>query len=305
MEENQNNKQLEAKLGSHRRKAAFAKIVTYGAGAMMVLFLMTGMIPIMIVFLVIVLVGGYQMSKHTKELKKILSDNIVSSVLNEVFDGVEYNPFGHIPDRLISAAGMDFSFDYDRVYGSDYVKGTYKGLQVELSDVELCQIQPEYDEDMQKTGESEQKVFAGQWLVCDFGKELSGEVHVSENTRSQRRRHKKDRIEMENEGFNERFIVTARNPQEAYYILTPHMMEYILSAAGKSGGVVYMAFLRDGKLHIAVQTGHDFFELGKSESNVELLRQKFLDELQWFTDIIDELRVEENIYKKEMDYLPD
>ena len=68
---------------------------------------------------------------------------------------------------------------------------------------------------------------------------------------------------------------------------------------GLSGVEVYMAFLRNGKLNVAVQTGRDFFELGKSEANIDKLRQKFLDELKWFTDIIDTLRVEETLYKKE------
>ena len=53
-----------------------------------------------------------------------------------------------------------------------------------------------------------------------------------------------------------------------------------------------------GKL-FAVQTGRDFFELGKSEANIDKLRQKFLGELKWFTDIINTLRVEETLYKKE------
>lgn len=53
------------------------------------------------------------------------------------------------------------------------------------------------------------------------------------------------------------------------------------------------------KLNIAVQTGRDFFELGRSEANIDKLRQKFLGELKWFTDIIDTLRVEDTLYKKE------
>jgi len=135
--------------------------------------------------------------------------------------------------------------------------------------------------------------------VCDFGKELVGEVHLSEGGRKLRKQHKNDSVEMENAAFNDRFLVTAENAEEAYYVLTPHMMEYILSMVGKSGGDVYLSFLRGGKLHVAVQTGKDFFELGKSAAKVDELRQKFLRELHWFTDIIDELRVEETLYKKE------
>ena len=109
----------------------------------------------------------------------------------------------------------------------------------------------------------------------------------------------KSNVTMDNEQFGKRFCVRADDPQEAYYILTPHMMEYIISIADKSGGTVYMSFLRDGKLHVAVQTGRDFFQLGKNNANVKELRQKFLGELRWFTDIVDTLRVEDTLYKKE------
>ena len=77
------------------------------------------------------------------------------------------------------------------------------------------------------------------------------------------------------------------------------MMEYILTMADKSGGDVYMSFLRDGKMQVAVKTGRDFFELGKSNADLEELRRKFLGELSWFTDIVDTLRVEDTLYKKE------
>ena len=149
--------------------------------------------------------------------------------------------------------------------------------------------------------EKKEQCFQGQWLVCDFGKELSGEVRLSENAKKLRRQHRSDSVEMENPAFNDRFLVTAASAQEAYYLLTPHMMEYILSAAGRSGGEVYMAFLRGGKLHIAVQTGRDFFELGKSAANIERLRQKFLGELRWFTGILDELRLADTLYRKATD----
>ena len=109
----------------------------------------------------------------------------------------------------------------------------------------------------------------------------------------------KSNVTTDNEQFSKRFCVRADIPQEAYYILTPHMMESILTMADKSGGTVYMSFLQSGKMHVAVQSGRDFFELGKTNTDMETLRQKFLGELRWFTDIVDTLRVEDTIYKKE------
>ena len=293
------NAQLETALSSQRSSITLFKILTYAFGLGTMLLFAFGLIPVAIPALVLTFVFGYQMSKRTESLKKLLSDNIVSGVLNEVFENVEYNAFGRIPSAQVKDAGMVFPFEYDSVRGSDYIKGTYKGLNVELSDVELCHVVSHYDEEMQQWRDEEQKVFMGQWLICDFGKELSGEVHLSANAKALRKQRRDDSVEMENPAFNDRFLVTAADAQEAYYLLTPHMMEYILTAAGKAGGEVYMAFLRGGRLHIAVKTGRDFFELGKSQANADGLRQKFLGELCWFTDIIDALRLEDSLYRKE------
>ena len=295
MEEKQmmTNEQLEAELQSLRSKATVAKILTYGSGAAAILCFITGLIPVAIVFIVLALVGGYQLEKNSSRLKKILSDNVISSVLKEALgDAVEYNPWGKI-----NPGSMVFPFSYNCADGSDHIKAVYHGVNVELGDIELIDESEVTDEEG-RTERTRNTQFKGQWLTCDFGKELAGEVYISERTKKTRKNLKSD-VMMDNEQFAKRFCVRANDPQEAYYILTPHMMEYIISIADKSGGTVYLSFLRSGKLHVAVQTGRDFFELGKSNANVEELRQKFLGELRWFTDIVDTLRVEDTLYKKE------
>lgn len=296
MEEKQmmTNEQLEAELQSLRSKATVAKILTYGSGAAAILCFITGLIPVAIVFIVLALVGGYQLEKNSSRLKKILSDNVISSVLKEALgDAVEYNPWG-----TIRPGPMVFPFSYNRVEGSDHIKAVYHGLNIELGDISLIDESEFTDNETGQTEKQSLLYFRGQWLTCDFGKELAGEVYISERAKKKRRGMKSD-VSMDNEQFDTRFCVRANNPQEAFYILTPHMMEYITAMADKSGGLVYMSFLRNGKMHVAVQTGRDFFELGKTNTDAETLHQKFLGELRWFTDIVDTLRVEDTIYKKE------
>ena len=295
MEEKQitTNEQLEAELQSLRSKATVAKILTYGSGAAAILCFITVLIPVAIVFIVLALVGGYQLEKNSSRLKKILSDNVISSVLKEALgDAVEYNPWGKI-----NPGSMVFPFSYNCAVGSDHIKAAYNGLNIELGDIELIE-ETEVTDEEGRTETTRNTQFKGQWLTCDFGKELAGEVYISERTKKTRRSLKSN-VTMDNEQFGTRFCVRADNPQEAYYLLTPHMMEYITAMADKSGGTVYLSFLRDGKLHVAVQTGRDFFELGKTNTDAETLRRKFLGELRWFTDIVDTLRVEDTIYKKE------
>ena len=295
MEEKQmmTNKQLESELQSLRSKELIYKILTYGCGAGMIFMFFVGMIPIALILLVVTLFSAYHLSDATSTLKKTLSDNITSSVIKEVLgDDVEYNPWGRI-----NPGSMVFPFSYNTTAGSDHIKAVYKGLNNELGDIELINESEVTDEEG-RTETTKNTQFKGQWLTCDFGKELVGEVYISERTKKTRKSLKSD-VSMDNEQFAKRFCVRANDPQEAYYILTPHMMEYITAMADKSGGTVYLSFLRNGKMHVAVQTGHDFFELGKTNTDVETLRQKFLDELRWFTDIVDTLRVEDTLYKKE------
>ena len=294
MEEKQmmTNKELESQIQSLRSKELIFKILTYACGAGMILMFITGMIPIAIIMLVASLACGYQLSSATSTLKKTLSDNIIGSVIKEALgDDVEYNPWGKI-----NPGSMVFPFSYNTADGSDHIKAVYNGLNIELGDIELIDEQEYTDEDGH-TETSRISQFKGQWLTCDFGKELAGEVYISEWGKKDRKRMKSN-VTMDNEQFSNRFCVRANNPQEAYYILTPNMMEYIINMANKSGGTVYLSFLRDGKMHVAVKSGRDFFELGKSNANVEELRQKFLNELRWFTDIVDTLRVEDTLYKK-------
>ena len=294
MEEKMTNQEVGSQLRSLRTKAKIAKVLTSVSGAVGVLCVWIGLIPVAIFFFVVCVVAGFRVETNNSKLKKLLSDDVVSSVLKEALgDTVVYSPLG-----TINPGPMVFPFSYNCVEGSDHIKAVYHGLNIELGDISLIDESEFTDNETGQTEKQSLLYFKGQWLTCDFGKELAGEVYISERAKRKRRGMKSD-VSMDNEQFDTRFCVRADNPQEAFYILTPHMMEYITAMADKSGGLVYMSFLHSGKMHVAVQTGRDFFELGKTNTDAETLRQKFLGELRWFTDIVDTLRVEDTIYKKE------
>lgn len=254
-------------------------------------------IPMVVAGLLIAIVAGAIRNSSKKSLKKQISDNLVQSALEDVFDNVVYEPFGKMPSSRIGEAGIMIPESFDGSEGSDYIKASYKGLPVEMSDITLTETTEFYNEDSNMYEQNEKPVFKGQWLICDFGKELVADVRLATRTRMDRAL-KKATIATENEEFNRRFTVCSDNEQEAFYILTPHMMEYIIGMADKGGGDVYMSFLRNGRLHIAVRTGRDFFEMGKGSADAAQLRRKFIGEIRYFTDLIDELRLTDTIYKK-------
>ena len=87
---------------------------------------------------------------------------------------------------------MVFPFDYNKATGSDHIKAVYNGLNIELSDIELINEEETTDADG-NTERSSATFFKGQWLICDFGKELSGEVYISERTKKPQKPEKQCR----------------------------------------------------------------------------------------------------------------
>ena len=202
--------QLEAEINSARTKEKIANVMIYGSGAAMILMFFLKKIPLAIFFLVVLLAGGYLWGKSAGVAKKLLSENVISGVLTEVLgDAVEYNPWGRI-----NPGSMVFPFSYNCTDGSDHIKAVYNGLNIELGDIELID-ETEYIDENGVSQKSRNTLFKGQWLTCDFGKELVGEVYISEWTQKDRRCMKSN-VTMDNEQFSKRFCVRADNPQEAY-----------------------------------------------------------------------------------------
>ncbi len=225
--------------------------------------------------------------------KKQVGTSIIKSALNEVFDSVSYYHDEHLPASLIEKADMDFPFDWDLVWGSDLVKGTYKGVHVMLSDVQLLK------KNDTNSGLSDTITqFEGLWMVCDFKKRLSTELRLYERSRF-RDSFNKGSVQTDSTSFNKQFIIETKVPQEAFYILTPHMMEYIQAMDKRANGNTYMCFLRQGKVHIAIHSGRNAFEVENLlRVNVDKLRKRFIGEVKYITDLIDELHLVDTFFEE-------
>lgn len=243
----------------------------------------------MVAGIVLLYIGGSIEARYGKKAKTMLTENVTKGVLSSVFgDEYEYNPWG-----TINPGNMMFPFDYNNQQGSDHIRAVYHGVNVELGDIELLMVVEDEDENGNKMTSAETR-FKGQWLICDSGKESAGNVFVSEYSKKDRKKMKGN-VTMDNAQFNSRFCVKADNPQDAFYILTPHMMEYITEMADKGGGTVYVSFLHDGKVNVAIHTKKNLFEFGKSSVDIRKLTDQFTSELKWYTDLIDALRVGERV----------
>ncbi len=224
---------------------------------------------------------------HQDKLKAFVGENIVRQALETVFRVEEYRPLGSIPRSHL--AGSYFGIgSFDSVGGSDYMRGTYQGLPIELCNIKLTERESRIHEHG-RTEEYDALVFQGFWLICDLGVPLSADVCLWERGALGKLVGGKG-LQTENEAFHKRFYVESADEREARRILTPARMEHILEMDRKCKGQTHVRFSQDGKVHLAIEGEANFFEVGKGAKDASLLRAQFVREIRMITELIDGLR---------------
>ena len=304
---NQTEKDLEQRIEKARRNSKTGVVFMVAGGAAFMLsqrlmaeegvFIVLGLVA-MLAGLLVLGIGIAAQYSARGEMRNYLGGTVIPVVLSQVFEDLEYEKNGYIDGGLIKSVDMSFPFRFDDVIGSDHVRGTYRGVHVELSDIRLMTVSTYTATDKDgnpRTEEKRKTVFQGQWLILDFHKELSADLCVFEGGRK-----RSGQIETESTAFNEKFGISCDSAHDAFYILTPHMMEHILTMDQRAGGDIYLRFLKEGKVHVAVNSGRDHFEAGSLEYvKVSELLQRFRDETRYITELIDALLTVDTLYKQQ------
>lgn len=287
------DEQLATELKNKRAAGGGAKALSIVGVILVVAGLLTTLVSVAIFGVILCLVGALVWNSHEKSMKQQIGDQLIRGILENCLEEVDYQPTGHISRSTMDAAVLPV--DFHTVEGSNDVKAVYKGMHMEMSGVTLIQENDYYNDDagMWETVKSE--VFKGQWLVCDFGHELSTELRVVART-GIKRLFSGSVVKTDNEEFNKRFIIQPEEEQKVRDILTPHVVDCIVAMSARYGGKLYLSFLKKGQLHIAIQTEQPFFTLGRGKIDVEELRQRYQSELRWFTDFLDELMWVDTLY---------
>ena len=173
----------------------------------------------------------------------------VKSSLEKVFTDLKYMPESGISPNVIRDTGMMYMGD--RYSSEDFVSGKYKNIG-------FCQADVHIEEEHQSTDSEGHTttyyvtIFRGRWMIFDFNKTFKANVQVcqkgfgnnkvinsifSKSTRYQK-------IQMESTDFNKRFLVYAQDAHDAFYIITPHIMEKIIKLSGDINGKILLCFIK-------------------------------------------------------------
>ncbi len=233
---------------------------------------------------------------------KDYKDNFKAVLVAEPFE----NEFGEIifhPDTGFDKEVLDRTDMIrlgNRYFSNDYIKGSYKSIPFERADVLIQQ--------RVQTGKSSSTItlFRGRWLIFDFNKEFHFDLQIVTKdfknpqknsnffTDAQERRH---RIEMEDVNFNTLFHIYGQDDHEAFYILTPAMMEILKNMAETIDGEFMLGFVNH-QLHVAINTDRDAMEPSIfSEIDPAAVQYDVQRETDVIKNMINSLKLDVDIFK--------
>ncbi len=238
---------------------------------------------------IVMIKGAVDFKKLSKRFKlEVLKDVVVSFVDNGTFD----------PDRGLSP-GVVYATEFlkvaDRFETEDFLSGKMDGVDFISSDVKLQERHVEHTEN--GTRETYVTYFMGRVFRFEFNKSFEGYLQVLEKGRPTKKRGY-SKTKLESIDFNKKFKTYCTSEHTAFYVLTPHFMEALMKFEKNNKGKISFSFI-DNYLYIGINNSKDTFELKIFKELNEETFKEFKKELFVIKEIVQELKLNNNIFKKE------
>lgn len=217
---------------------------------------------------------------------------------------------------VIAKTGMDLKYEYksgiaedvvmqsklfrrpDRYFCEDLMYGTFEDVSFLTSDVHMQERHVTTDSKGHRQVHYE-TFFLGRWFIYDFNKEFNGIIQVREDGffAGPKWGLNVSKIMMEDVEFNKKFKTYATNQHDAFYVLTPTLLENIKKLESSYPGRIYFSFI-GSQLHIAVYNSKNAFE----PPIWSPIDERFIDaqvaDILILKDIVNELKLNRKIFKE-------
>lgn len=241
--------------------------------------------------------------KPTQKFTLAFKEKFVLESLKSVFNDLIYDPEKGLDESIIRNTGMMYTGD--RYSSNDYISGKYKNVNVVQADVHI--------EEELKTTDSDGfttttwiTIFRGRWIIFDFNKYFKANIQVSQKGFGNSKlsnwgsKIKYKKVMMEDQAFNNTFRTYAQDEHDAFYILTPSLMEKIKKLTDNVSGKLIFCFI-DNKLHIGIQNNKDSFEHGIfTKINEEKVINEISQDIKLITNFVDELNLDNDLFRRKV-----
>ncbi|MFU8793169.1 MAG: DUF3137 domain-containing protein [Acholeplasmataceae bacterium] len=245
------------------------------------------------VFLITAIVFVGRAAVHASKFKDIIKTELITAMLEDQFEDVGYSHHQSIPIQTINATKMIKS--PDRFSGEDYIKGRYKDVSFEVSDVDLKE-RVETRDSKGNRHVSYQTYFKGRWYIFKFGRKFDGTIKISEGSRWQMNTKGLIKMDTESIEFNKKFSIFASSQEYGFYQITPRILEKFMELEKLHRGSILYYFNED-ELHIGVNDRRDYLELPLKKAVNQQALIDFKADIELIPAIINELKLDSDKFK--------
>ena len=224
---------------------------------------------------------------------------VVAKAAENLFDRYEYFPKNGFSYEEIRASGIMAMGN--RYKSEDTIEGIYKNVPFRRADMYIAQHT--------SNGKSSHTTvyLRGTWMTFSYNKTFQSDLQILSKdfsfsnthtsrlfTRAADRRHT---FVTEDMAFNEAFTCTCQDESEAFYLLTPRIMQMLLLLRTEIGKPFMLGFV-DNRLHFVISSHEDHMEpsvFGKCDLNVEV--EKVRRELMVIRNVIDSLAMDRQLFE--------
>ena len=244
------------------------------------------MVPVLIIYLIMNSVKGYNNSDYTINDYKAY---VIKKAIEGQVEGLVYEPRFGLPESVYS--DLNVMRHGNRYHKEDLITGKYKNVYFVQSDLKV-QYESNGEHDTTTT------YFRGRWIAIDYPKKFNGTVVIIDNSFAYGVKRKElEKIQLENPNFNNMFTVRASDIQLGYYLLTPQLVEKIMELKQSTNGNIIACF-KNGYLHIFINDGKDSFEPNINNVNLMGDIQKFMQDFTLVSGTIDVLDINNSVFKE-------
>lgn len=264
--------------------------------------MLKAMVPMLTGFAGLVMTGVV-----SKNYRKDYKSKIIAKITTFLDEGLTYTPEGVIPLPEFIKSGI-FPLSCDVFTGEDHFRGKIGKTDIEFSEVTAKHRNTNTSGSAQK--DDYLTIFRGLFFIADFNKNFKTRTFVLPDTAEKLfgkfgqnlqtiSGGRGNLIRLEDPAFEKEFCVYGDDQVESRYILTPALMERILSFRNKWNTRLSLSFI-DSKVYIAINMNKNLFEtrIFKPVADYSFMEEN-LRFLILLTGIVEDLNLNTRIWTKE------
>lgn len=234
-------------------------------------------------------------------------NNVVKKIVSAINPEWEYNYEASITPAEYQRSEL-FRTAWDRYKGDDLVSGI-----IDKTDFRVSELHTEYRTvSVDSKGHRHEEwhtIFKGLFAHADFNKDIKGQTFVLPDNAErlfgkwgqifQKNSSKGQLVTLENPEFEKYFVVYSQEQIEARYILTPSIMEAMVSLRKKYNRKMYFSFV-GSRMYFAMSFYQDLFEPRIMQSGVRFndIEQMF-EQFNLISVIVQEMNLNTRIWTKD------